>query len=218
MERDAIKNIFLDLDGTLVDSSRRSYFLYRTIIRELDGRPLSYRSYLRLKRAKPLLEDVLRKSRGRNDVWFFKKYWETHIESPDYLAHDRLAAGAKSVLARLANTHPLYLITLRRNKLLLHRELVRFGIAHYFHKVVSFPVQGRERAERKTKSLRKLARKGDIIVGDSETDIRAGKALGLITIATTGGWRSRALLRRERPARLLAGIRDLASVVDRIRT
>ncbi len=188
------------------------------IIRELGGRPLSYLSYLRLKRAKPLLEEVLRKSRGRNDVRFFKKYWEAHIESPEYLAHDRLAAGAKSVLARLARTHPLYLITLRRNNSLLHRELERFGVAHYFRRVISFPVQGRKRAERKAKALRKLARKGDIIVGDSETDIRAGKALGLITVATTNGWRSRALLRRERPDRLLAGIRDLASVVDRIRT
>jgi phosphoglycolate phosphatase len=55
-------------------------------------------------------------------------------------------------------------------------------------------------------------RPGALIVGDTEVDIRAGKAVGIKTVAVTSGIRSRAALEAEGPDVIVDDIRALANV------
>src|SRR5437868_5100720 len=94
--------IFFDLDGTLIDISKKHYMLYRDIILKLHGIPLSFSAYWKLKRNKTAISIILQKSNVLNDhLNFFNEDFKKNIETPYYLSFDELFPYTKKTLDTL---------------------------------------------------------------------------------------------------------------------
>jgi len=58
--------LFIDLDGTILDVSKRIYYVYRDILKKKNEKYLSQKDYLRLKRGKIPIEKILGKTKAEN--------------------------------------------------------------------------------------------------------------------------------------------------------
>lgn len=189
------RTIFFDLDGVLLDGSIRSYKTYAIIVKELGGVVMPIARYMPLKRAKTTIDVILKISKIQDKSGQFNKRWLELIESEAMMKHNRLYDDVHEVLSQLSIGSKLHLITLRNNRALLIAELKRNKLFPYFEEVISTTNGQRDKAI----LLREFASPGDVIIGDSETEIRAGKALGITTIAATTGFRNYRLIKKEKP-------------------
>ena len=80
--------IFIDLDGTISDVSERIYRLYREILKENNKKFVSKKDYLRLKRQKEGIKEILIKTKAEDILKKFKKEWKKNIESQNFLKFD----------------------------------------------------------------------------------------------------------------------------------
>jgi len=94
--------------------------------------------------------------------------------------------------------------------------LKRLGIAEYFRLVIGadfgLPLKPAPDAVLKTLANFGVSKERAVIVGDGTTDIRAGKAAGIITCSVTYGFRPEEELRKVGPDYMiheLAGLKDL---------
>jgi len=210
--------VFFDWDGTLVDLWVRSYGVYRNIVKRHKGKALPKTTYIRLKQRKISTEALLAKTRTETTTSMFTNEWFKVIESPRYLRLNRLAPGAHPLLRRLKKRYTLGVVTLRNDRKLFFRELGRHGLEKAFDYVLVVSGRGKsEKWKEKTKLLTKtkLPLRGAFMVGDSETDIRTGKALGMKTVAVAGGSRAKHLLLQENPDAYITHIADLERVLKR---
>jgi phosphoglycolate phosphatase-like HAD superfamily hydrolase len=129
------------------------------------------------------------------------------IEAPDRLALDRLLPGAAATLAELAGRGDrLVLLSLRRDPAAFAAQVARLGIAGRFDRVDA----GRTSTDDKLAKRRLIEAAGPggraAVVGDTEADMGAARALGLAAVGVSTGLRNRGVL-------LAAGA---AVVVDRL--
>jgi phosphoglycolate phosphatase len=204
--------IFLDLDGTLLETSERHYLTYRDIVHRL-GIQVSFtkEDFWNRKRGGRKTLSLLPKGASERIKKKFKAEWMRNIEKKTYLAHDRLVPGARGSLRKLKHEARIVLITLRHSKRNLLWELDRLKIREYFEEIlVGSPVIEKEK-ERLIRDYIVRSSSGEnlAIVGDTETEIAAGKAVGIVTIAVPTGIRSRAFLRREKPKYMINDLSEL---------
>jgi phosphoglycolate phosphatase-like HAD superfamily hydrolase len=136
----------------------------------------------------------------------------TLIESPEYLAHDRLQAGTSSILPLIAARYQIVIVTLRHSRRNLLGQLEALGIAGGFTAVLSDPAAGRQGWETKRDLVGAAGiptTSDDFFAGDTETDILAGRALGVRTVAVCNGIRDEAHLRGLAPDLILPSLIDL---------
>ena len=129
------------------------------------------------------------------------------IEAPARLALDRLFPGVEAALAALAaRGDRLVLLSLRRSPRAFADQVERLGIAGAFERVDA----GRTAEDGRTAKRDLIERSGfggpAAVVGDTEADMGAALALGLIPVGVTTGLRNHRYL-------LAAGA---ATVVDRV--
>ncbi|NQU11470.1 HAD family hydrolase, partial [bacterium] len=124
-----------------------------------------------------------------------------------------LVPHAQSVLQQLARRHELVLTTLRRSPEPLARQLDRLGIRELFHSV--FSGAGEASGLAKANLIRNYSSvPTGWLVGDSEADILAARALGLRCCAVTWGIRSRSYLAKLHPQALAGDMRELPQLVN----
>jgi phosphoglycolate phosphatase len=126
----------------------------------------------------------------------YSRRWLAEIELPAYTRFDRLVPGARESLLRLASRFELVLVTLRRDGQELRRQLRRLGIAPLFSRLLVRGDHG-ELELTKAELLRLTVgpdERGSVVVGDSEEDVRAARALGGTFVAVLTGMRDRAFL------------------------
>lgn len=204
--------LFLDLDGVLLDVRERHYRVHCDVLAPMGGVRGDPDAFWRLKRAhRPLVELLAATAASPPDEASYRREFLARIEAPEYLAHDRLAPGARERLAALASGHSLALVTLRRHRERLLAQLEALTLASLFAAVHSAPGSGDGDWEIKRGLIAEspLFRRDGVVVGDTEADVRAGKALGLRTVAVLTGLRNRELLAAEAPDALLDSIADL---------
>ncbi len=207
-------DILFDLDGTLLDVSRRHYSVYREILSRWTRAPLPFADYWALKRTKTPLRDVLARSGAEDLLESFGRVWLELIERPDYLEMDSMVARARDVLERLRESHRLGLVTLRQSPGALARQLRSLRLDELFQAVL---VAGDARTDTSSKARLIAAHqppRGGWLVGDKEADIEAARALGLHSCAVTWGLRSRDFLRALRPEALADGVEEIPEVVS----
>ena len=204
--------IFIDLDGTIFDVSKRIYRLYREILKENNKKFISEKDYLRLKRQKKDIKEILIKTEAEDILKKFKKEWKKNIESQNFLKFDSISLSTRKKLFDLKKNYKLILVTLRNNPKSLNIQLKKEGIKEIFDKIlVKSPENHKLKWKTKYQIIKKYGNynKKSIIIGDTETDILAGKALGIKTVAVTSGMRDKEFLKKYKPDLLIKNIIEI---------
>jgi len=177
------RHLFIDFDGTLVDSRLRQYELFV----ELAGKTsLSFSEYWSAKRAGVKQSDMLAKYANctSDQTLAFKGKWMDAIEDPQRLQTDVLIAGVPAFLVEAAKHFQLYLVTGRQHHERLIDQMQQLCIESYFTGILNT-------AQRIPKAHLVQANvelgDGDVFIGDSGEDILAGKELGIFTVGVTSG-------------------------------
>jgi len=209
--------LFFDLDGTVLDVSARHYRVYDRLTRAFGGVPLGTEDYWRLKHEKLPWPQILARSSvppGRSGTYLAA--FITEIEKPRELALDKCVPGAHGTLRRLhADGHPMYLVSLRRSHAGYVRQLTELGLTQYFSEILSGWTDGRADELKAHLIEQRACGAGGVTIGDTEADVLAGKRLGMVTVAVTGGLRGRRYLQALLPDYLLDSVAGLPGIMDR---
>ncbi len=205
--------IFLDLDGTLLDTSNRHYKLYNDILdkKRLSNKEskLSLKKFWNMKRAGIKTCDILPASLSNDVIDSFEKEWLQKIEKKSYLQYDEVFSEIKNVLFYLNKEFDLVLVTLRNNTENLHWELSKLGLKSYFKSILSG--KGPKKKLIEDYLIKNCKGEKCLIVGDTEEDIKTGLELEMITISVSCGIRSKEFLEQFNPDFC---IKDLKKIVD----
>jgi HAD superfamily hydrolase (TIGR01509 family) len=210
------KGIFLDLDGTIVDSREAYYEAARNAFQAMGQKPPEAEAALeiprRLERKQPLSDMIKGDMRKFLDV-YLRTYYSITTEKTKPLPNVSTALKILSKKAKLA------LITMRSvPKENIINELEHFGIAQYFTHIVT--ALDTHKPKPSPEALIKCVKAIDIqicdciIVGDSISDIRAGKTAGAKTVAVLSGLFSREELAKERPDLILKDVNMLPKFIE----
>ena len=198
------ETFFFDLDGPILDVSTKYYQIYVDIVKELGGTPISKESYWHNKRNKvPELKNLIASDLHPDTLSYYQITRKERIETNAYLTYDKVWPELLLYIPNSPLRGKLTLVTFRKIPRTLKKELCDLGISSWFKDVLSTngDVNHRDRHEGKVNLIRDHY-KSDLngfFIGDTETDIRAGKALGLKSIAVTFGIRNADILMREEP-------------------
>jgi phosphoglycolate phosphatase-like HAD superfamily hydrolase len=121
--------IVFDLDGTLIDITRRWYALHERYAR-LYGLPVIEKdTYITLKKEGVPERDIFSaQSIDQEVLEDYKRDRIAHIEDDEFLAHDVLVPQCTEVLEAWRDIGEIQIVTNRRNKEACGKELERLGI------------------------------------------------------------------------------------------
>jgi phosphoglycolate phosphatase len=210
-------NIFFDLDGPILEVRFRHYRVYQENVRTLGGQALPLEVFWEAKRER-LADAILVERTGLppSRLEEFRRQRHELLESEAFLAEDLVQPEMDAVLGDLAKRHPLFLVTLRRNRAALERQLDHLNLKRFFQKILSGQESNTQPWTVKTGLIRASGVQygpADWIIGDTETEILAGRDLGLRTVAVTNGIRSESILRSHQPDYLLPNAQKILQLV-----
>jgi phosphoglycolate phosphatase-like HAD superfamily hydrolase len=209
----AIKHIFLDLDGPLLDCKERHYFCYRAILKKFGFKPIGIEEYWEKKRALLNRRDLLSLS-GASEIYEeFLASWLLLIESPDALALDKVQEGAIGCLhSWKAQGIKMTLVTMRKNKLALEAQLAFTGLRPFLDTVLvcdhADGAQGKADAVRHIYSESSFKRNA-IWIGDTEADWGAAQSLGCEVVLLANGLRNEGYLKELKDSVVKSSIMSL---------
>jgi HAD superfamily hydrolase (TIGR01509 family) len=206
-----LKGIFFDLDGTIVDSRQAYIEAARTAFQALGKEPPDAKTALeiprRLERNQPISNLVNDNTKKFLDVYLRTYYSITKEKTKPF-------PNVSTTLKTLSKKTKLALITMRSvPKQTVTAELKHFSIAKYFTHIVTALDTANPKPS--PEALIKTVQAMDIqicdctIVGDSISDIKAGKAAGTKTIAVLSGLFSQTELAKQYPDLILKDVTAL---------
>jgi phosphoglycolate phosphatase len=205
-------NIFFDLDGPIIDVSEKYYRIYCDLLSSGKYKLLTKSEYWNLKRNRVPENEILSKTGAEEIYLWYRDERIRVIEMDDYLKFDHLTSHAKNILEMLSSSHALILVTLRTYKEQLFKELDGFDITKYFKLILNAPANSSPKWKIKYDLIIKYHGNpgiNSLFIGDTETDIQAGKNLGIKTIAVLNGIRSEEILRETNPDKIIREIGEL---------
>lgn len=211
--------IFFDLDGPILDVKTRYFAVYRLSSQACGLPVVNKTTFWRAKRRGLSNVELIAEKFGKQPAPVLRKFmdvWLKNIERPDFLRLDSLVPGAVEVLQTLRHSYVCILVTMRRNRATLQRQLIEKRVSPFFSRILSAEDQQGESDQKIT--LLKDAHvdlKDAWIIGDSEADILSGRSLGLRTCAVSNGIRHASYLRRLQPDCLLSDIARLPVLLER---
>lgn len=210
--------IFFDLDGPILDVSEKYYRVYADILSLHGFNHLPKSEYWTAKRQKISDSEILARTEASSLIEEYQLKRKRIIESDKYLKYDIVQKNAVQVLKKLSTKTPLVLVTLRSFHNQLSKELLNFGLTEYFHAILTSGEDIKPRWKIKYNLINDYLRKNklidhldNIMIGDTETDILAGKHLGMKTIGVSFGIRNRNLLLSLEPDLLFDTPSELSS-------
>jgi len=210
------KAILLDLDGTIVDSRIAYLEAVKAAFAASGQRTVDINIVTeipkRIEQSLPI-DDLLN---GINVKEFLNVYLDAYYRAAK--EKTKPMPGISQTLERLSAKAKLALITMRHvpNEKVID-ELERFGLARYFQMVVtaldtSRPKPSPDALIRCSTGLG--VQLGEcVVVGDSVTDVRAGKSAGTKTVAVLSGIFSRKELETEEPDLILENVSMLLDFI-----
>ena len=196
------RRLFIDFDGTLVDSSIRQFNLF-VELSEINS--ISFFEYWNAKRSGLKQSELLKKysTNGAHSHLAFMENWIKKIEEPKRLREDTLIKGAQEFLLEAKKNFQVNCITNRQFRSRLINQMKYLGIEKNFSKILN--TSGKISKQCIVRSNFSL-KMNDIFIGDSDEDIQAGKELGLITIGVTSGGSTKERLKRYNPDKIIASV------------
>jgi phosphoglycolate phosphatase-like HAD superfamily hydrolase len=217
MKKSIKRTFFFDLDGTIFNVYDRIYKVYKDILTNYGKIPLDKKEYIELKRKKIQWQTILESSNAEDILPQFLCEWMARIEDESYLRLDKVPYPKRVFLRDLIKANSLVLVTLRNRKENLIFQLKEKRIYKIFHDIIVVSaITNEEKWRIKAdiiKAYKSFKRETSIIVGDTETDILAGKALGITTVAVADGMRCAELLKCFKPDFLLNDITQISEVI-----
>ena len=211
--------LFFDLDGPLLDVSRRYVALHHELLSEHGLAGMEAERYWQCKRAVWPEDDILAELGGAALAAAYEARRQALIEAPAYIRHDRCWPWTVACLAHLVEHARLVMVTARAERTALLPQLQELGISSFFHEILS--ERGGPRVDlQKAALIKEYLRRhkggpeGHWMIGDTEADILAGKHVGLRTVAVLSGIRDEAHLRLAEPDFLLPDIQGLPAVLN----
>lgn len=208
-----IKQIYLDLDGPLLDGKERHYFCYQSILGEFGFEPLGIDEYWEQKRARGNRMELLKMSGAEEIYDEFLAVWLRLIESPEALALDRVQQGAVDCLRSWKGQGiELILVTMRKNKPGLKEQLWELNLYSFLHTVlVCNHVDG---GTGKANAVRNMYpatsfKKDALWIGDTEADWEAAQSLGCDIVLVANGLRTETYLKTLKSALVLPSISSI---------
>ncbi len=198
------KQFFLDFDGTLIDPRARLYNLFCQLVPECR---LSFDEYWALKRTAITQAELLQRYHGYDEekCSTVKARWMIAVEDEAALLTDEPLPGTGDWLGRIADKNELILVTARQRPNLVERQLTALGWRDFFKHVL---VTGQKTSKVALMQLVRIAEQPGVMIGDTGEDIRAGKELGLETVAVTSGMLDANVLKKYEPDGILASVTD----------
>jgi len=210
-----VKAIFLDLDGTLVDSNQAYFEAAQVSFQAVGLEPPEMKVALEIPKR-------MEQGFGIDDLMDrdLKKFQEVYLKAYYLFTEQktRLIPNALATLEALSLKSKLALITMRHvPSQAIVKELQFFGIAKYFTRVMtaldtSKPKPSPEALFKCVQTLG-VDMCDCLIVGDSVNDIRAGKAAGAKTVGVLSGLYYDEELAKECPDMILSDLTKLPSVI-----
>jgi HAD superfamily hydrolase (TIGR01549 family) len=210
------KGIFLDLDGTLVDSTQAYLEAAKTAFQAIGKQAPSNQIMLQIPKSleqRLSIEDIT----GGCTKQFLSVYLQSYHTFTE--RKTTLLPNVAATLQRLAEKSKLALITMRYvPSQVIQKELDYFGVAQYFSHIATAldtakPKPSPEALIRCVKALN-LDMRDCLIAGDSITDMRAGKAAGAKTVAVLSGLYRQDELALESPDLMLPNVCALPEHVE----
>jgi phosphoglycolate phosphatase-like HAD superfamily hydrolase len=205
-------HVVFDIDGTVIDHRRRMYGLYVEYATSHALPVLDVATYFGRKRGGADERAVATETFPVGSVDEYLRWKRERIEASDALAEDTLIAGMREVLAEFAATSPLAAVSARQSRSLLVEELTRLGVGAFFRETVV--VDGAKAAAIEDYARRAgVAPAALVVVGDTEVEIGAAKAVGCRCVAVTWGLRGRDFLERNGAPLVVDSVSELVSAL-----
>jgi phosphoglycolate phosphatase len=210
------KGIFLDLDGTVVDSTRAYIEAARIAFCTLGKRPPGNKVLLEIPRRieqRLSIDDLTKVSSKQFMSIYLKAYYSvTEVQT-------KLLPNVKETLKKLSKRSQLALITMRHcPNQVIQKELDYLGIAEYFSKITTATDTPLPKpspiALLQCAKIFGLKIEECLIAGDSINDIIAGKAAGTGTVALLSGLYQKEELAKEQPDLILPDINFLPDFIE----
>ena len=204
--------LIFDLDGTLVDTRVDLANSVNYVLQSLGRRPQALETIIRNvgDGVRKLLERSLKDGQEAmmaTAITKFNVHYKEHL-----LDHSQLYPGVKDVLLHFAGKK--LAVVSNKPKQFTHTILEGLGLGRRFSHIIggdSLPT-----LKPSPEPLRHVMKKvgsnpqDTAMIGDSPSDILAGRAAGTITCAVTYGYRERELLIKAGPDMLIDALPDLA--------
>jgi phosphoglycolate phosphatase len=224
----ALGLIIFDLDGTLVDSSIDITNALNHAIAPFGLNPITREDTIKLigEGITRLIEKLLASSGGHSAdladdretpklkeyiINRFIEYYTVHL-----VDHTRPYKGVRETLASLDRFHKA--VISNKKTALSHMVLERLGLSPFFEVILGSDAVPEKKPSPmpvlKVLSELNIEPVHAMIVGDSNFDIDAGKAAGVITVAVTYGYRPREVIAHA--DHMIHSITELVPLVEKI--
>lgn len=210
--------IFFDLDGPILDVSRRYYEVYRSILEEADKPAIPYGKYWEEKRACIPNKNIVLYTADLDFYDTFENRWFDRIENDNYLKLDSVWPWVTDVLSDLYQKHQLYIVTGRSNPGNLNKQLDRLDLMRWFHAIICRPARqnaAKEKINAIQEHFSNLPAKA-VIIGDTEADIECGKELGFITVGVQCGIRNNEQLKATGCDHIIEDIQSIPKILNNL--
>jgi phosphoglycolate phosphatase len=199
--------LFFDLDGPILDVSEKYYRAYADSLNELGKKALEKAQYWSLKRKQISDYEILSLSSCGELLSDFRAKRDQLIEDKKLLKLDRVWPELRGTYETLFTQLLVVLVTLRTYAKRTIWQLEMLGIRPWFDFILSHSAEHSSIQRWKVKVdminqlnlFNKVEPRNCVFVGDTETDILAGKHLGMQTVAVSFGIRTKESLLSHNP-------------------
>lgn len=194
--------IFCDLDGTLLDIRSRYERAHFECAALFNGKSLD--NYWEQKRS-GVPEKNIALSSGVCDVSGYLEKWGQLLH--EYVQQDNPLHGAVEFINRVKGSGKDIIILTAR---CLKKELTIAQVNKYFScACVSRATDSIDTVTWKSMKIKELGTGDDVMIGDSEHDIRAAKLAGIKSIGVCSGIRRKDLLEQENPNVVVGSVYEI---------
>ncbi|MEA1987541.1 MAG: phosphoadenylyl-sulfate reductase [Candidatus Marinimicrobia bacterium] len=208
--------LFFIMDGTLLNTDMRQYFVYKDIMEDYVENILSREAFWALKKNGFSIGDILDESGNKKIKKEILKEWSKRIEDDNYLSHDIPFPKTYETLENLSNSYNLVLISERGNRQNAMKQIERLELNKYFSEIILIlpGVRPAFKKKNKIKNSQYFNQEKSWLIGDSRSDIKAGSLLNMKTVGISSGSIKTFFIKKFKPKYMIEDITKLPELID----